>query len=210
MAEPSTFALSRRAFLSGVAAAAVVPALSVVSVPAAPAAAATAVPEIMPMFACGTPDAFDWQAFAAHTPEDAFRQWLDHQGIYDAEERAYLSAHDRVLRVAKWDGRRPEELKPVDWIKAGLGAHCDRCGEETFGEYGAMAVGNEVVCEECLTFADKVYLGGDDAVDELAEVIADNGEEEAKAALASRGDWDVIPEELWQRAIKQAEEYANG
>ncbi|TCN30294.1 hypothetical protein [Sinorhizobium americanum] len=201
----ATLALSRRAFLSGVAAVAIVPALPSIAAPAA-APAAVAAAEVLPTFVCGTPDAFNWRPYAARTAEEAIGQWLDEQGLYDPEERA--DADVQAERVSQWDGRSEADIKAADWIKAGLGHCCSRCGGETCADDGAEAVGDEAVCDYCLTFADWVHIGDDAALDELADLIADQGEDEARAALINRGDWEVIPDDLWQRAIRTAEELA--
>lgn len=207
MADISTLALSRRAFLTSVCAATILPALPTVSIatPAAPAARA-----LLPMFAVGTPGEYDWQAYSARTAEEAFKEWVaEHYGDEDEGEddnRPHFDP-DYVQRVAQWDGKRPSELSPADWIDANMGHCCERCDCETHANMGAHVVAGEVVCADCLTLADKIEVNEDDALDELTNLISDTSPDEVRQALTERGDWQAIPTDLWQRAVIQAERY---
>jgi len=57
-----------------------------------------------------------------------------------------------VTRQEGWDGKA--EIKPGDWLRGGMGCMCSRCSYETFEEANGHAVGDEAVCEECMTLAD--------------------------------------------------------
>lgn len=204
MPDRSPLILSRRAFLSGVATMAIAPSLPAIASPAAPPVAAAA--ETLPMFVCGTEGDFNWRAYAARTADEARSMWLDEEVGDDEEEREGYAL--LAERVPKWDGLSEAEIKPADWLDADLGHCCSRCGWETHRDEGARAIGDEAVCAECLTFADKVLSDEDDVLDELADMIADQGEDDARTFLDERGDWDVIPEGLWLRAVSLAEETA--
>lgn len=186
--------LSRRAFLIGTSALVVAPALPAIS--AAPAVTATA-RAITPMWAVGTPGEFDWQAIRASTPEKAFKIWVEDHA-WDAEDEVEFDP-EYVTRVQAWDELKT--VRPADWLDADMGHCCTRCGYETHRDSGARAVGEEVVCEDCFTFADLMSEGDDNAIDELANKIADEGEDEARENLISSGNWQHVPDDLWQAAV---------
>ncbi|MCW5711327.1 hypothetical protein [Shinella sp.] len=185
--------LSRRAFVIGTSALVVAPALPTIS--AAPAVTATA-RAITPMWAVGTPGEFDWQAIRAATPEEAWRAWLSETGWPD-DDRPFEKSG--VQRIPQWDDL--ETVRPTDWIDADMGHCCSRCGYETHRDAGGRSVGDEVVCEDCFSFADLMAEGGGDAIDELANKIADEGEDEAREGLISSGNWEHVPPDLWQAAV---------
>lgn len=186
--------LSRRAFLIGTSALVVAPALPAISLSAPVVTGARAV---APMWAVGTPGEFDWQAVRAATPEKAFKIWMREQDWDADDEMEFDPAF--VTRVERWDELK--KVNPADWIEAGMGHCCERCSCETHREHGARVVAGEVVCEDCFTFADLMTEGGEDAIDELANKIADEGEDETREALISTGDWEHVPADLWQSAL---------
>ncbi len=186
--------LSRRAFLIGTSALVVAPALPAI---AAPAPVVTAARAVSPMWAVGTPGEFDWQAIRAATPEKAFKIWMREQD-WDADDEMEFDP-SFVTRVERWDNLK--KVRPADWIEADMGHCCERCSHETHRDAGARVVAGEVVCECCYTFADLMSDGGEAAIDELANKIADEGEDEAREGLISSGDWEHVPDDLWQAAL---------
>ncbi|TIL30006.1 hypothetical protein [Mesorhizobium sp.] len=155
-------------------------------------------------FAVGTPGEYDWISVAAKSAEEAWSRWCDHRG-YAGCERIFNP--EFVTRVAQWDGKHPDTICPADWLRAGLGHCCERCGYETHCESGARIVAGEVVCEECITFADRVAIDPEDAVEELANRIADEGEEDVRDDLIAKGEWPLV-EGVWSRAVADAAEDA--
>ncbi|HEV7251455.1 MAG TPA: hypothetical protein VGN93_31140 [Shinella sp.] len=186
--------LSRRAFLIGTSALVVAPALPAIS--AAPAVTATA-RALKPMWAVGTPGEFDWQAIQAPSAEEAFKIWAQETAWDDEEEIEFDP--ECVTRVESWDHLK--KVNPADWIDADMGHCCERCGYETHRDAGARVVAGQAVCESCFTFADLMAEGGENAIDELANKIADEGEEEAREGLISSGNWVHVPDELWLAAV---------
>lgn len=186
--------LSRRTFLIGTSALVAAPALPAIAMPAPIITTARAA---APMWAVGTPGEFDWQAIRAATPEKAFKIWMQEQD-WDAEDEMEFDP-TFVTRVERWDSLR--KVNPADWIEADMGHCCERCSYETHRDAGARVVAGEVVCEDCFTFADLMAEGGEDAIDELANKIADEGEDDAREGLISSGNWEHVPVELWQAAL---------
>lgn len=142
--------LNRRQFLTAASAATIaaampLPALALAE-PALPAVA-----KFTPMWAVGTPGEYDWQAIAADTLEEAIQIF--------AEENDYLEEDGSLMgeidgqRCKIWD-ELPGKPSDADWLRAGLGAFCSRCKYETSFEEGAYALGDEAVCDECMTLAD--------------------------------------------------------
>lgn len=194
--------LSRRAFLLSAPAVAIAATLPL---PAAAAPMATgklaAMPELF-AYAVGTPGEFDWQAIWARTPEEAFREWFTGRHGYDPDDPDALTYDpEYVERVEKWDGL--ETVSGADWFAAGKGYCCERCGYETYADIGGRVVAGEVVCETCLTFADRIAVDPDDVVEDLANRIADEGESETRAWLDLQKI--AIPDELWLRAVAEAQ-----
>lgn len=140
--------MNRREFLQTTAATAVLAALPVPVHAIAPAIAAP--PVLTPMWAVGSPGKWNWQPIAADTLEEAIR-------IY-AEDNGYINEDDEIeteldgQRCKSWDAK--DHILPADWLREGIGHHCDRCGYETDPFSGGRAVGDEAICEDCLTIAD--------------------------------------------------------
>lgn len=159
-------ALTRRSLLLGATALAGTAAMPPVALlaEAAPAAA----PEIgarLPAWLVGPADDFGWDVIRAATEEDALAGWLDHMGIMCECGTAMPGGDpvgpDECERCSYWlDAKRAEEFDaidhptPGDWLRAGHGSTCSRCDEETFCEWNGHAIGDEAVCECCMTLED--------------------------------------------------------
>ncbi|WP_420104118.1 hypothetical protein [Bosea sp. (in: a-proteobacteria)] len=102
----------------------------------------------------GTPGEYNFELIRAATPEEAIKLWMAEQceGFAEPGEPCDCMActHELVsYRMAAFDQIR--NPSPGDWIRAGMGAHCDRCGYECDPEMGARAIADTAVCESCLT-----------------------------------------------------------
>lgn len=154
-------------------AAAALPALPALAVEAAPAAPP------LPAWVVGTPDCFDWQIVRANTADEALREialcnsgsQLACAGCED-EYCDFCSTLQRLdtMRTPHMDDI--EKPTPADWLRAGLGHTCGRCGYETFAEEGAHPVGDEAVCEDCMELADWQIADPE----RYAEMLADRDE----------------------------------
>lgn len=192
--------MNRRQFLltasAGAIAAALPASAAVATVPVLETAAAPLL-----AFVVGTPGEFDWMHVAARNAQEAMQIWLEDHGYEDEEE--YGCALN-VERVPAWDG--VGSVTPADWIRANLGHCCSRCGYETHPETGAKAIKDEVICEECLTLPDQVESDPEEVVDDLANRIATDSEDDVREWLETKGWWAQIPTELWDRARAAAKE----
>lgn len=175
--------LNRREVLAGAVAAAAVAAL-----PVAGAAIVEAVPAPVappePAWIVGTPGEFDWQAMGGATEREARLAWLAEAiGERECEEGGadprpecnceFCSNFGSIeaRRMPEWDGR--EVIDNADWFRAGLGTWCARCSDETFPNAEGHLVGEDVVCEDCMTIADWDIVDPEHA----AELRADAEEE---------------------------------
>lgn len=192
--------LSRRSFLVSSAAAILAPALPSLTT-AAPVTVGVdlaAKPDLL-AFVIGTPGEYDWQTCFASTAEEAFEEWV-WQSVHEPGDVSFDP--DYVRRIPEWDGRDPQTITGVDWFDANMGYCCGRCGYETHPELGGRAVRGEVLCEECLTLADRLAGAPDEVVEDLAERIACDGEDVARAWVArQRVD---LPAAIWERALAEA------
>ncbi len=196
-------ALSRRTFLLTAAGAVAAPLLPPLPLSEAIAAATTEEPLLA--FAIGHGGEFDWQPFFAASEEAAMREACRYFGE-EPDEDGTVSLD--CERVTLWDKRRDAgSVTPADWIRAGMGHSCTRCRDETFSEDGGRVIGDEVVCEGCMTFADRLACPEDEwlVAEELADRIYDEGADTVRARLEAEGHWPNIPPALWARALKQAE-----
>jgi hypothetical protein len=194
--------ISRRSFLLGSVAVVAAPAV-VQAVPTAPA-----LPKIIgvdlgtdlgtTMWAVGSPDSFDWQPISASSLEEAFRIRFGEEYTRD-EYGSHIEEY--ALHIPSWDGRAPEEIQPADWIDAELGHICFRCDNECFGGQNGYVVGADVVCEECMRIIDWVEIDEDRAVEAIAMIIIDNGEDDARQLIEAA---DAIPPEVWAKAVAEA------
>lgn len=147
--------LNRREFLAASAASAAVATI--------PASATVALPQ-PPMLAwiVGTPGEYDWQHVVGRTAEDAIKNFVCEQiggdgceegGAPDCDcEWCYTINGLEAERKAAWDGK--ESVSAGDWIRSGVGHICSRCGYETSPDEGGRGLGDEAVCEECMTLVD--------------------------------------------------------
>jgi hypothetical protein len=194
--------LSRRAFLAGISATAVAVAMPLPSMAIAAESAPTVVPNLL-AFAAGSEGEFNWQPFFAATEAEA-KEMVRHHFGWDGEDDPDYFPFE-FQRVPKWDHRGGEEaVTPADWFRAGMGHICDRCDAEIYsGDGESTIMGEVVVCNECLTFAEKLALDDDWALDELIERIGDDGEEAARAWLDQQGAW-AAAEPHWRSCCDQA------
>lgn len=168
--------LNRRELLAltaASAAVAVIPTLPAIATPV------TAEPPLL-AWAVGTDGEFNWQDIRARTADEARRIFAAEEvGGDDCEEVGkedcecdFCGAFANVdaNRIEQWDNI--ENTSAADWLRAGMGAICSRCSYETFREENGHAVGNEAVCEECMTLADWHLIDPERAA-ELREQIMD-------------------------------------
>lgn len=119
----------------------------------------------LPAWVVGTPGDFDGQIIRAATEEDAIAEWLDDMwiqcecgdvldsGEVIGPEDCYRCTHSvEAERSTYFDDI--DNPKAGDWLRAGMGAHCSRCGEETCDEWNGHAIGDEAVCEDCMALED--------------------------------------------------------
>lgn len=137
---------------------------AVIAFPAFPEIATAAVPVVKPAWAVGTCGEFDWNCFRADTAEEAIRIAAEEycgEGCTCAnyqDERSlpceYCSRVDQydATRIKAWDAADP--LTGGDWLAAGMGAFCSRCGYETSTEEGGQIIESEAVCDDCMTITD--------------------------------------------------------
>lgn len=147
--------MTRRFLLA--AAAVTATARAIPSVPALAAEVAPAAPPPLPAWVVGRPDCFDWQIVRASTADEALRDIAlsnafpaDCTGCdeRDCDYCGTLRNLD-VLRVPHMDAIA--NPTPADWLRANCGHCCSRCGYETFPEEGGHAIGDEAVCEDCMS-----------------------------------------------------------
>jgi hypothetical protein len=156
------------------------------------------------MWAVGTPGEYDWHAFPARTAEEAFRKWRDYVAEDDEDEHTFDP--EFVQRVTQWDGKKPNELGPADWFAANMGHCCERCGYETSPDQCGRVINGEVVCEECLTITDRAIDDPDALVEDLANRICDQGEDDARAMIEKEGGWLAVKDDIWPKALVIARE----
>lgn len=136
------------------------------ALPAAAAIATAAPATPKPMnprvaWAVGTPGDFDWKHIVARTEAEARRFFAAE--VWDGEceegeadncecEFCMCLASAEAERKPMWDGI--ENPTSADWLHADLGTYCSRCDYETSTREGGHAIGDEAVCEGCMTLAD--------------------------------------------------------
>lgn len=176
--------LTRRSLLLGATALAGTTALPPVAL--ADEAATAAAPEIasrLPAWIVGPADDSVRKVVRAATEKAAIAGWFDRNGIVcecgttmpDGE----TVGPDECERCSYWlDAQRAEEFDaidhptPGDWLRAGHGAACSRCGDETFCEWNGHAIGDEAVCECCMTLEDWRLVDPERAAEMEAEDMA--------------------------------------
>ena len=152
--------LSRRDLIASAAAA-----LAVSALPAAAEVIAAPASEVVPAWVVGTPGEFDWQHVTGRTAEEAIHNFMcETIGGTGCEEEDIAPETGcecewcstigglEAERKPAWDGIA--KTTPADWLRAGLGTICCRCGYETFPEEGGHPVSDKAICEECMTTAD--------------------------------------------------------
>lgn len=192
--------MNRRGFLLSASAAAISAAMPLQSL-AAPLAAVAAPKAPLLAFVVGTPGEYDWQTIWARSAEGAFKAWAGEQ---DEDDDEIVFDEEYVQRVPAWDALKDSEITPAHWFAANMGHICDRCGTETHPDFGGLAVGSTVVCEECATFADQVIGDPERAVELLADRIFDDGENVVRDWLIENGDWAAVEPVLWAKALAEA------
>lgn len=170
--------MTRRFLLAAAAvtsAAAALPSIPVMAAEAAPAAPR------LPAYVVGTPDYFNWQLVRAHDIDAAIREIAISNaggacsGCEDGNCDFCCELRNlEALRVPHMDDI--DDPTPADWIRADCGHCCSRCGYETFPEEGGQAVGDEAVCEECMTMEDWLIADPERHAEMLAEQIAEAAE----------------------------------
>lgn len=153
------------------------------------------------MWAAGTPGDYNWQALVADSAEEAFSRWCVEHG-YDRGRVPVLTS-DHVMRVPAWDGIAVSDLKPADWIEAGLGHFCQRCDCETSHDCGGV-VNGEVVCHDCMTYVDKLDYDEETGYEQLVELIADKGVDGAIKVISYDDDFAAIDPAVWAKAVAEA------
>lgn len=153
----------------------------------------------------GTPGEFDYQHIVAKTAEEARLRWVNDRvggNGCDVEDEikaaggleAYLADGGEppaeycdcewcnafhgceADRISAWDGRPEGTPTHGDWLRAGLGSICDRCGYECSESEGTgFPIGDKAVCEECMTIPEWQIVNPGHA----AELEADMAEEDA-------------------------------
>lgn len=114
----------------------------------------------LPAWIVGTPGEYNWQFIRAATSDQARRFWAEDQVGVDCEDGMPASGCDcdtcyafngaDTERRGEWDDFKHEPT-PADWLRSGVGYSCARCRDEADPYSGARAVGDEAVCESCLT-----------------------------------------------------------
>ena len=148
--------MTRRFLLAAAAVTAGSAALPTLPTLASPVAAA---PKSLPAWAVGTPEQWNWRIVNANTAEAAVARWLADEGYSDGCEDpepdgrcgmcdACVNGYAEAQRVPELD--EIAAPTPGDWIKAGLGHTCCRCGDESDAS-NAHAIGEEAVCNFCVT-----------------------------------------------------------
>lgn len=166
--------MNRREFLTTVSAATLAPALPAVVQPAVISVDLAKSPSVT-MWAVGTWGEYDWQPVAAETEEEAIRLVADWDGMICPETGELEKSYD-ATRCKEWDDL-PHDPTPGDWLRAGMGHTCDRCGFETASDDG-QAVGDKAICNDCMTIEDWQLVDPEYAQElreeELAEAIWDS------------------------------------
>ena len=118
-------------------------------------------------FIVGTAGDYNWRHYLAATAEQARRYWAEEE-VGECEETppdqpdcecetcsTFLSTEAQA--VPEWD-TIDHFPSAGDWVRAGIGHICDRCGYEGHPNNGMIAIGDDAVCEDCQTPAES----GDD------------------------------------------------
>lgn len=147
-------------------------------------------------FIVGTPGEFDWHVVFARTAQEAYAQRFgdiegasDEGGSDDAPPVEF--DEECVSRVPRWDHRDPQTITNVDWVKAGFGTYCSRCGDEQLESH---IIGDEVVCEYCMRDVDWIVaLDREEAIEHIANRLGE-GRQLAADALALARERGLLAE----------------
>nr|WP_250807320.1 hypothetical protein [Neorhizobium tomejilense] len=123
--------------------------------------------------------------FSAGMPRETFARWCDRMGFPNSARPLY----DEV----GGDPAVGPDLKPC----------CARCGENADVEH-LRAIGDDLVCLECLTYGESVIDDEERGMRELSDFISVEGEAEARDFITLHEDFDVIGEDRWARAAEMA------
>ena len=153
---------TRREFLGGVGAAAVLAATGAPAI-AAPIAEATAIVPL-PAWEVGSGE-WDWRVIFAETKEAAQKIWYSDENGCGPDEpcecgcgatAAYCEKFGEGLpearRAKHFDNPHNEEPTSDELYLAGWSTHCDRCGNEINHEDGESdVVDHKCICHDCMT-----------------------------------------------------------
>ena len=150
------------------------------ALPAVPAIAAAPAPEAPKLlsFIAGTEGEYNWLHIRAETAEQAAQFWLDDRGYWECEapemgaSRDECECHSCAMaqtveteRVSAFDD--VPHPTGADWLRAGFGYLCERCSYEIDGFCGGHAIGDQAICDDCLTVEERA------ATEAAAEAEAD-------------------------------------
>lgn len=199
--------VSRRGFFRGLTGLLATPAVAVVA--QRPDLASSTLAEIVAsapktaMWAAGTPGDFNWRPIAAESAEEAFGIWCDQENIPVSERPRFFEGCAK--RMTAWDGMEIEDIAPSDWLNGGLGHHCERCDGEVSADCGRVIAG-DVVCFECMTYGESLAEDRERGMEEIVNLILNEGEDEARDFVVMHEDFDLIGEEVWSAAAARARE----
>lgn len=171
--------VTRRELITGIGATALV----VTATPAAMAEAASSViVKPLPAWQVGTPGEMDWRVIFAEDEKTALREWFAEEygdypgnvcdGPCSLDDCECFSPSAEAKRQPKFDNLLNAEPDDIEKFRAGWTVHCDRCDYEAMREDGSHVVGNQVICENCLTLDDYKICDPEYAA-ELIEIAAD-------------------------------------
>lgn len=172
-------------------------------------------PPPTPAWAVGSPGEWNWRHIVARTEHaarrmfacDGCRDECDHDEMVEGCEFCALATDPdlEAKRVTEWDGKGDTDA--ADWLNAGFGYICDRCGGEPSAD-DAQVVDGVCVCDECMTLEDWDKANPGHArelrAEQANEMLADLGD--AIAKLAPPSITDMIRAAV-QRAVRDRNEY---
>lgn len=152
-------------------------------------------------WAVGTPGDVSWRPVSAASPQEAFAQFCDGEGV-DPSERPMFS-EDFVRRMSETDGMAPEIISKPGLIDECTGGRCERCDGEVSGDTCHLISG-DVVCTECLTYAESLSEYPERGFEELVNLVVNEGEHDALDFIVQHDDFELIGEETWARVVAEA------